>query len=101
MKCWGTRRPTIISLLHFIGSVFVLSLFLCLFLFCILTKLHPSSRSTVAQQFCLVTFYRVLLFLSFVNVDFGVNSNCQNWEHRNAFKQMPACYIFTVQNFYL
>ena len=38
--------------------------------------------------------YRVLLSLLFVSVDYdhyGVNCKCYTGEHRNTFKQAPAC----------
>ena len=69
------RKPTTISLLRFIGSVFVLCLFLSLFV------LHINEITSL-ESFCggatvfLVTFYRVLPFLLFVSVDFGVNCKC-------------------------
>ena len=55
------------------GFVFVLCLFLLLFLFYILTKLCPSSRSTVAQQFFWSPF--IVFFVSVVFVIFRIVSD--------------------------
>ena len=97
----GTSRLIIISLLRFIGFVFVLCLFLCLFLFCILTKLCPSSRSTVAQQFFWSPFI-VFCRFGYSSVSFSVLIVSVKMESiEMSLNKCRLVNIFNVQNFYL